>query len=525
MYHDVIYFEDHPVYQEIKKHQEDSNTESQDLLSSLLENKLESVESFLQSETQTNIEKILENQEKNDNKLTPKNLLTLFFNFISKIFVSIYTTIILIINSIISKTCMLDLNNSIFRKQENISKKLQEILNEIQLIQNQLTKNLNEKNNNSYSYFSVMIKNMVRESGGFTSNLYDSTKFFLKFSKNYQYLLDKKEVYLVNFDKNHEDDLDYDIEILFELKNNQEKQTNLLTSFLAKYDTTEKNLRFFTKIRLYYKLKTLLLDFNEFEQFWTEVFTFYKNTVNNKLIFLDQKKKGFCNEEQKCLKKITILGICQLNDPDNLDINVRLRENQEKYNNLVKYQHSMLIKDNPIQKIQTEEQNFGQVNDKNMQSEGNLNDYVIYEVQNDQDNISQYTSSSNSNDSDVSNKNLNEIKEIDMGGLGMSKNNFFKELQESIKEKGRNTHEDTTKIKKIKYKTKKNNAKKNDKKNSQKIVENDTQKEEIKMLPKFVRPEINIEPLSFNHNKMGLMNNFMKEQSFKVKQKDMGEIS
>ena len=125
--------------------------------------------------------------------------------------------------------------------------------------------------------------------------------------------------------------------------------------------------------------------FNEFDDFWTELFSFYKNTVNEKLIQADIKKKKFCSEEQKCLKRITILGICQLNEPSNLDINKRLRDNLEKYNNLLKYQCTMLSKDDTLKNANMGKENqiLESFTDKNQREGENLNEYVVYEAEKD----------------------------------------------------------------------------------------------------------------------------------------------
>lgn len=487
------YFEDHPVYQELKKYDKDVTGEKIDIQSNVLEESLKDDGHKEKSKPPLVIIKIL---------LSIKSIigtLLLYLVFSFQYFINVNNEDIENLNKVLI----------ISKSQSNA--KLTKIINEFLLIgkclENGVNPIQNQQNNKSikrceeliiYKSYVSIIRNLLENSLQSIAGFYSLAEKILGLL-GLRFLLDKKESYFPTTnlfkDVNQKQNLDVleIIDILNELHTQKICQIDLTTHSINKYSLYEKKLGYFQKWKFYNSLKQFLEMIDNETKFYEEVFESFQKICRESLscsssLSLEKNVNGNSKEEVKVLKKIQILSIINRQieaDEKKYDINLVLKEELQKYLNFVndelsyfvqKKKNDGLIDNSAVQK--NSEQIFGEkfygnyddglnydtINNK-MDDEA---DIVIYEIDNDGASCSDDDSSYIGDSSDLDNQS-HEADDIDPNDIEIaqkalqnnfktSQGNFQAELQQTMKD--RKLDYSNSKTKKIKLQVKKPHAKK-----------------------------------------------------------------
>ena len=160
------------------------------------------------------------------------------------------------------------------------------------------------------------------------------------------------------------------------------------------------------------------------------------------------------SEEQKCLKKILVLGMFQVHDSKNLAINLALRENLDKYTTMLAEQYRSgladLKKSNDKDKVGDCKVADRQVIEEslNFREQGPANELVIYEVNHEDDNSESAEDSEGEEVDVVMNKDIRG-SDIKFELICEDRGNLLEELQQSFKDRGIDLSDETATIKKI----------------------------------------------------------------------------
>jgi hypothetical protein len=124
------------------------------------------------------------------------------------------------------------------------------------------------------------------------------------------------------------------VENLFDYLDGENGLIDLVYHFLNKFDSEgfSGGQSLWAKIQISMLAKKFLGELSELGEVYRNAFDSWKGLVNAQTLGGGNARfRDLESEEQKCLKKILILGMFQVHDEKNLAINLALRENLDKY--------------------------------------------------------------------------------------------------------------------------------------------------------------------------------------------------
>jgi hypothetical protein len=124
------------------------------------------------------------------------------------------------------------------------------------------------------------------------------------------------------------------LEGLYDCLDGENGLIDLVYHFLNKFDNDgfSRGQSFWAKLQISLLAKRFLKELTELYEVYRNTFDSWKGLVNEQTLGRGNKRfRDLESEEQKCLKKILILGMFQAHDEKNLAINLALRENLDRY--------------------------------------------------------------------------------------------------------------------------------------------------------------------------------------------------